>query len=176
MASDLIRDSVFGQLVRLVTGQKAFQYPDETDPSIRDRYINVEKSGNLALHGTLQPPNEADEKEDPVSSPSSSSSEDPKEELEKDAGVPADRVASNISSQISRLRSAENRPSPLKRVTSHTNSFLNEVETSNSRIGRINTVSGKSVDAEKGRDIHLVDWYGPDDPEVSIFGFTKCNS
>lgn len=25
----------------------------------------------------------------------------------------------------------------------------------------------RRVDAEKGRDVYLVDWYGPDDPEVS---------
>ena len=163
--SDTIRDSVFGQLVRLATGNKVFRYPDELDSSIREKYINIEKSGNLASHGTLQPPLEPDKKEYEVApSPSSSSSTDPKEEVEKETEVPPQKVISNISSQISRLRSAESRPTPLRRTTSHTNSF-NEVNTT-SRVSRINTASGRSVDPEKGRDIHLVDWYGPDDPEV----------
>lgn len=26
----------------------------------------------------------------------------------------------------------------------------------------------RQVDSEKGRDVYLVDWYGPDDPEVCI--------
>lgn len=30
---------------------------------------------------------------------------------------------------------------------------------------RINKVSGVPIDFEKGRDIHLVSWYGDDDPE-----------
>lgn len=166
--SDIIRDSVFGQLVRLATGNRVFRFPDEVDPSIREKYINIEKSGNLALHGTLQPPQEADEKEyDTAPSATSSTSTDPKEELEKETEAPPERVISNVSSQISRLRSSESRPKPLRRTTSHTNSFLHEVN-STSRVSRINTASGKSVDPEKGRDIHLVDWYGPDDSEVSL--------
>lgn len=154
--------------MRLATGNKIFRYPDEVNPSIREKYINTEKSGNLALHGTLQPPLEADEKEyDAAPSPSSSSSTstDPKDEDERETDAAPERVVSNISSQISRLRSAESRPKPLRRTTSHTNSFLNEVNTT-SRVSRINTASGRSVDPEKGRDIHLVDWYGPDDSEV----------
>lgn len=166
--SDIIRDSVFGQLMRLATGNKVFQYPDEVDPSIREKYINIEKSGNLASHGTLQPPQEADAKEHEASpSPSSSTSIDPKDEVEKDTDAAPERVVSSISAQISRLRSAESRPKPLRRSTSHTNSFLNEVN-STSRVSRINTASGRSVDPEKGRDIHLVDWYGPDDSEVRL--------
>lgn len=31
----------------------------------------------------------------------------------------------------------------------------------------INAPSGKKVDPEKGKDIHVVDWWGPNDPEVS---------
>ena len=32
--------------------------------------------------------------------------------------------------------------------------------------GDVNHASGIRVDPEKGKDIHLVSWYGPDDPEV----------
>ena len=30
-----------------------------------------------------------------------------------------------------------------------------------------NIASGVKVDPENGKDIHVVDWYGPDDPDVS---------
>ncbi len=165
--SDVIRDSVFGQLVRLATGGKVFQYPDEADPAIRERYINKQKSGNLALHGTLQPPQEADEKEyEAAPSLSSSTSTASTGGVDKEGEAPPERVVSNIPSQISRLHSAESRPQALRRNTSHANSFLNELEHSTSRVSRVNTASGRPVDPEKGRDIHLVDWYGPDDSEV----------
>lgn len=181
--SGLVRDSVFGQLARLASGGRVFRYPDEIDPSIREKYINPTKSANLALYGTVQPPHEADEKEDVLPSPSSASTSDPKEDLEKDLekdehtplptsmSPPATRITS-ITSAISRLHSSERRPNPLEKTTSHTNSFLNEMRTSNSRVAHINTASGKTVDPEKGRDIHLVDWYGPDDPEARSSCFT----
>lgn len=54
MAPDLIRDSIFGQLVRLATGSRIFSYPEERDSSLYDRYINVEKSANLARTGTTE--------------------------------------------------------------------------------------------------------------------------
>jgi MFS transporter, DHA1 family, multidrug resistance protein len=148
---DLIRDSVFGQLVRVGSGNKVFQYPDEKDPSIRDKYINREKSANLAVHGTVQPPHSDKEEEDDTP-PSRTSSE--LTDLKSDADPPTNPPAGLAPSDT------------LQQITSHTNSFLGELEKSNSRVSRVNTASGKPVDPEKGRDIHLVDWYGPDDPEV----------
>ncbi|KFA81296.1 hypothetical protein S40288_04865 [Stachybotrys chartarum IBT 40288] len=35
-----------------------------------------------------------------------------------------------------------------------------------SRLGTIDEASGRMVDSEKGRDVFVVDWYGPDDPEI----------
>jgi DHA1 family multidrug resistance protein-like MFS transporter len=32
-----------------------------------------------------------------------------------------------------------------------------------------NEASGVKVDPEKGKDLHVVDWYGPDDPQVCSF-------
>lgn len=31
----------------------------------------------------------------------------------------------------------------------------------------INQASGQPIDKEKGKDVFIVDWYGPNDPEVS---------
>lgn len=40
--------------------------------------------------------------------------------------------------------------------------------TSRTRVGddnsHVNEVSGIKIDPEKGRDLHMVSWYGPDDP------------
>jgi DHA1 family multidrug resistance protein-like MFS transporter len=42
-------------------------------------------------------------------------------------------------------------------------------ETSSRTVGEgINEASGVRVDPEKGRDIHVVDWYGLDDPQVCL--------
>ena len=54
MAPDLIRDSAFGQLVRLATGSRIFYYPEERDNSLYSKYINAEKSSNLARTGTTE--------------------------------------------------------------------------------------------------------------------------
>lgn len=51
MVADIIRDSVFGHAVRLATGNKYFQYPEERDPEYWKRYINDEKSAELATLG-----------------------------------------------------------------------------------------------------------------------------
>lgn len=31
-----------------------------------------------------------------------------------------------------------------------------------------NEASGVNIDEEKGRDLSIIDWYGPDDPEVQM--------
>ena len=51
--ADIFRDSPFGQIVRLVTKKRYFKYAEERDPSIWKRYLSVEKSRKMALHGTL---------------------------------------------------------------------------------------------------------------------------
>ena len=117
--SDILRDSTFGQLARLVTGGKVFKYPEERDESFYQKYINSEKSANLARTGTASDP--------------------PPKDAEKDSndGEP------NASSTSSDTEVDKDLP--------------------------INEASGVKVDPEKGRDIHIVDWYGDNDPEVSLF-------
>jgi MFS transporter, DHA1 family, multidrug resistance protein len=67
---ETLRDSVFGQVVRVITRNKVFQFPEEKDASLCERYINVEKSGNMAHHGTA----DSNEKDTNVNNPSSSRS------------------------------------------------------------------------------------------------------
>lgn len=61
MVADLIRDSPFGHIVRLVTRNKYFQYPEEHDPELWKKYVNQEKSGFMAHHGTTDAPEEKSE-------------------------------------------------------------------------------------------------------------------
>ncbi|KAL1791827.1 hypothetical protein ACET3X_009578 [Alternaria dauci] len=116
---DLIRDSAFGHIVRLVTRNKYLQYPEEQDPEIWKKYVSHEKSGYAAYHGSTQPPENAHEID----------------ELTQAHGV----------------RSREDG---------------NDSDTSSRTIGNgVNEASGVRVDPEKGKDLHVIDWYGPDDPQ-----------
>jgi hypothetical protein len=51
---DTLRDSVFGQLVRLTFGQNTFLYPEELDLSTWQKYINMEKSTSLVHHSMTE--------------------------------------------------------------------------------------------------------------------------
>lgn len=115
MVADLIRDSPFGHIVRLVTRNKYFQYPEEKDAELWKKYVNQEKSGYVAHHGDTSPP------------------EEDVEELREARGV-REREAS---------------------------------EDAQTEVGdEYNHASGVKIDQEKGKDQHVIDWYGPDDPQV----------
>ena len=49
---EIFQDSVAGQLLRLVTERRILHYSEERDPSLWQRYLNVQKSANVALHGS----------------------------------------------------------------------------------------------------------------------------
>jgi len=56
MVADLIRDSAFGHLVRLVSKGKLFPYDEEKDPALWRKYLNETKSGHAAYHGKTEAP------------------------------------------------------------------------------------------------------------------------
>jgi DHA1 family multidrug resistance protein-like MFS transporter len=114
---ELIRDTIFSHILRLLTGGRVFKYPEEEDPSLWKKYVHVEKSANMARHGQTQAP-------------------------EDDGGHESRRSQTRSSSLETAVSSGEGRT--------------------------VNEVSGHPVDKEKGKDVHVVDWYGPDDPEVSL--------
>lgn len=118
----LIRDTAFGQIVRLVTKNRVFQYPEEQDPEHWKQYLNEEKSAYIAHHGTTEPP--VDESQ---------------QELQGARGI--------------RTRDAQGDSATDSRESMATEDTYNEA-------------SGVRVDQEKGRDKNVVDWYGPNDPEV----------
>ncbi|CAI6239265.1 unnamed protein product [Periconia digitata] len=89
MVWDLFRDSTFGQLVRLASGGRYFQYPEEKDHALLKKYVNEEKSGYMAHHGTTGPPEEGQ-----------------REELSSTRGVrarEADNTAGSLSSSRTQL-------------------------------------------------------------------------
>jgi DHA1 family multidrug resistance protein-like MFS transporter len=119
---DLIRDSAFGHIVRLVTRNKYLQYPEEQDPNMWKEYVSHEKSGYAAYHGSTQAPENKDALDD--------------------------------LAQAHGVRSREQG---------------NDSEDSSRTVGDgINEASGVKVDPEKGKDLHVIDWYGPNDPQVCL--------
>jgi hypothetical protein len=59
----LMRDTAFGHLVRLVSGRRFFKYSEEENHELWKQFIDEKKSANLARHGTVEPPEDDDEKE-----------------------------------------------------------------------------------------------------------------
>jgi hypothetical protein len=57
----LFRDTTLGHILRLATGGRVLRYEEDIDPSIWQKYVDKESSGRMAHHGTVEP---ADEKED----------------------------------------------------------------------------------------------------------------
>lgn len=49
--TELIRDTVFGHFLRLVTGGKVLPYEEDRDSSVWQRYVDKEKSARMADHG-----------------------------------------------------------------------------------------------------------------------------
>ncbi|KAK4692446.1 MFS transporter, DHA1 family, multidrug resistance protein, partial [Lecanoromycetidae sp. Uapishka_2] len=54
--SELIRDTVFGHFVRLVSQGKLLQYAEEKDPKLWKQYLNHEQTENMALFGNTDGP------------------------------------------------------------------------------------------------------------------------
>jgi DHA1 family multidrug resistance protein-like MFS transporter len=127
MVADLIRDSPFGHCVRFVTKGKVFQYPEEKDHNIWKKYVNEEKSGHAAHHGTTEAPEDRDNVD----------------ELNNARGISERENDSRTSSQTQVAQG-------------------------------YNEASGVRVDPEKGKDLHVIDWYGPDDAQVCVQDHLGC--
>ncbi|KIW81811.1 hypothetical protein Z517_04837 [Fonsecaea pedrosoi CBS 271.37] len=160
---DLFRDTVAGQILRLVTGNRILQYPEERDPSLWQRYLNVEKSANMAVHGSTVTP----EPEKELPSASSSDPPTPPTEEEQQQDVPSNHDRSILPEEAkeqldlpSAAQDADSNHRGPSRRSSGSAATANEFENV-----LVNTVSGTIIDPEKGRDAHIVDWYGPDDSE-----------
>lgn len=49
--AELIRDTVFGHFIRLVSGKRYLPYGEDRDSSLWKRYVDAEKSGRMAHRG-----------------------------------------------------------------------------------------------------------------------------
>ncbi len=162
--AELFRDTVAGHLLRLVTGRRILQYPEERDPSIWEKYLNVQKSANMALHGSTSRP-EQPEKEvlsaastDPPT-PTNEEKQEPGPNLHYDQSAPPAELKEKLDAQ-----SPSRNPNTAQRTTSRRSSTsLSTVNANENAL--VNTLSNTRVDPEKGRDADIVDWYGPEDPE-----------
>ncbi|KAK8193251.1 putative caffeine resistance protein 5 [Phyllosticta capitalensis] len=117
-----LRDSAYGQLVRLILGTRYFQYPEEKDPSIWKEFVDKEKSANIARFGNLTGP--------PVES----------------------------THTLGSFRTASEEKDKETDGASLHSAWSNHAE-------GVNAASGAPVDPERGQDLHIVGWWGPDDPE-----------
>lgn len=140
---ECVRDSAFGQIVRLVTKKKVFKFIDEKNPDIWKQLVNEEKSGYMAHHGTTDPPDEKEDNESLAGLGGIRSREE-----KEDGGASLDRPEwngdSSSDTQVDRTQSQ------------------GEAHRTQSRY---NQASGVKIDPEKGRDVHLIEYF-PNDPEV----------
>jgi len=75
--AELIRDTIFGHLVRLITKGRVLQYAEERDPSLWKQYIDRDQTKDMALYGNSEgtTPEDTQGKQDAdVASPSSEGS------------------------------------------------------------------------------------------------------
>ena len=158
--AELFRDTVVGQLLRLVTRRRILQYPEERDLSICERYLNKEKSANMALHGTTSRP-EQPQKELMIDSPSDSPTPLTQEKEEPETIPDDDRAASLPETK---KESDVDAFDPVQRTSSR-RSGSSSSTVNDDPNALVNTFSNTRVDPELGRDADIVDWYGPDDPE-----------
>ena len=83
--AELIRDTVFGHFVRLITNHRCLQYAEERDPKLWKQYLDREQTKNMALYGNTNGPSEDEKPEkEGVNTPSGESSETKVEEEERE--------------------------------------------------------------------------------------------
>jgi len=126
---ELFRDTTAGHFIRLLSGGKILPYEENRDPSIWKKYVDMQKSANMADHGTA----------DPEENEENGSDNDDSRDRE-DNSLETNHQDATASGRTSATRADDGE-------------------------GRINDVSGKRIDAEKGRDVAIVSWYSDQDPE-----------
>ncbi|KAK0104487.1 hypothetical protein ONS95_004776 [Cadophora gregata] len=143
---DLVRDTVSGHFLRLISKGKIMTFEEERDPSLWKQYIDTEKSGRMAHHG------HTGEEEKENKDTAGDNSESPERGIWQKDEETGDR---NGAGQEQAVMGQNGRP----RNSSETR--LGSMDNGQQR----NEVSGVLVDPEKGRDVSVITWYGEHDPE-----------
>jgi DHA1 family multidrug resistance protein-like MFS transporter len=162
--SDILRDSIFGHGVRMLTGNKWLKYPEEKDPSIWERSISVKKSAQMAVAGRTGSDVQIPKPDSETSSRTEVTDHVPTEK--PISGTPEDGPAteSPVERDIPSEKDVDNMPSDV--LANDLHAATNASTSGPPLEPLVNTVSRVKVDPERGRDLHVVDWYGDDDPEV----------
>ena len=58
-----MRDTLVGDVIRILSGRRLLPYAEEKDPSLWKRYINREKTDQMAHHGHIQEETEEEQEE-----------------------------------------------------------------------------------------------------------------
>ncbi|SLM36536.1 multidrug resistance protein [Lasallia pustulata] len=61
--AELMRDTLVGDVIRILSGRRLLPYAEEKDPSLWKRYINREKTDQMAHHGHIQEETEEEQEE-----------------------------------------------------------------------------------------------------------------
>ncbi|CZT48181.1 related to FLR1-Putative H+ antiporter regulated by yAP-1 and involved in multidrug resistance [Rhynchosporium secalis] len=148
MVYELVRDTALGHALRFVTRGKVMTFEEERDPSLWKRYVDKEKSGNMAHHGHT---GEEDQEKDIKQGQDSESPERRSGEKDVERGDGANQGPPTTQSG-GVLNGHGRRSSETRHGRSEDGQHKNEL-------------SGVPVHPEKGKDVHIVNWYGENDPE-----------
>ncbi|GAM91137.1 hypothetical protein ANO11243_091840 [Dothideomycetidae sp. 11243] len=139
MAPQLFQSTFVGHIIRIVTKNKYLRYPEEIDINHAERYYNYEKTTNMARYGQTTRPTAKD-------------GDDASETQQQEKSV-------NDQSSGKSTPGPERAESPLPMRDSESEHTHVPVER------QVSNVAGAPIDAEKGRDLTVIDWDGPNDPE-----------
>lgn len=192
MAPDIFRDTFFGHILRLATGNKVFQYPEERDPQLAGRHYNYEKTTNMARYGQPTVPDTHDDGNSPHEKTVQDSPEFP---TPKQEANPRPSDAHFSSGSLTPIPDATPRPSnaffssesptPRLEATPRPSDVFDSpappipgseetpreraasISSENTHVPaerQVSNVAGVPVDPERGRDLTVVDWDGLNDP------------
>jgi DHA1 family multidrug resistance protein-like MFS transporter len=138
---ELVRDATFGHVLRIVSRNKILLYPEDQDPSLWERYLDKDKSRNMAKYGQLDEPEKEEQDDESGESQSKEIEEESSDGEQRHTRAERDNVQDSRQSSDTRVESQ-------------------------SQVRR--TSSGVHMDPEKGREVSVITWYGDNDPDVCI--------
>ncbi|KAK2626858.1 hypothetical protein QTJ16_004033 [Diplocarpon rosae] len=161
--AELVRDTAFGKCLRLLSGGRAMQYEEERDFSLWERYVDAEKSGRMAHHGTTEEEKQGNERQGGGEEDSENFdgrvAEKPEETGDRNEIA---RSPDQLAFRQRDIGTNEPRSDPGANADSRRSSGTRVASGENRRT---NAFSGVFVDPEKGRDVTIVTWFGDNDPE-----------
>ena len=143
---ELIRDTVFGHLVRFVTRGKALPYPEDKNPDCWRQYVDHEKTARVAHHGHTEEPEDEDE-----------SKEEPSQGREISLIHNNQETAGQIASDQPEDFGTRGQHRPSQVTSSSEDTQIDHGQRTND-LGHI-------IDPEKGKDMNIIHFDGDSDVE-----------